>query len=158
MNGKIEAIIKKREQLNNEQQSRYLANLEETEQYLKKLQILVPRMQEMWQLASAMLENGFSLGKIIGNFSRAEFYTEGVNHKVGFYAKRPYYLPEPSALIGFGIMNGGWNGSIDFVVDKDGNILERGAEFEGSMRDLRKFVDGFDKFYNEFMDYVDKTF
>lgn len=90
---------------------------------IERVKSLAPRIQRLWDICQAMLDNGFPLGKIeyyVG-FPHFEFETEDTFHRLGFKVNRHWCSLRGEVIgrgeiIGFGIEYD----NDSFIVNRDG--------------------------------------
>lgn len=107
-------------------------------------------------LADELQTNGFSLNDSRSNFGdTSSFCTDGIQHGVGFFTRNPW--AQVKEIIGFGIENGGAFGSIDLLIDFNGNVVTKGEVYgNGRLESIERFVKYFPDFKQRFLAYVDK--
>jgi len=148
-------ILAKRAKLNAEKKEQENAEIAQISEAVAKIKKLAPKMKKLMKIATTMQENGFQLGTIMGNDPCPAFITNWWSHRIGFYpAEHPTDIRGSNfyPLKGFGIMNGGACGSVDLVIDQNGNIKS-----PGQTHDLIIFANHFDDFMESFLAYVEKV-
>lgn len=162
MNERIEKIkqaAQRRIQEKDEKQKREDALESE---YTARIKALAPRIAELMDIASELMNNGISLGR--KNYTRGykdEFVTEGICHNLGFYFP---FVNDKRCFRGIGIEGGGCCGH-DLGVDRYGNIITSAYSFPESLfgnsrhfdfcSKCKQFLDNFDSFEKRVFDYVD---
>ena len=160
-----------------------MANLKEeiannkVEEYKTAIELLQPRLEEMFKVADEMVKNNIHFGKrlcSITGMEHDEFETDGINHGIGFvfsYEKGGSFrfngdeIRHRTAVIGIGIRGGGCCGE-DIIVNRMGNIIKNPMDIVIGLRGKEQarsdffgkansFLQGFDKFEGCFYDYVD---
>ena len=85
---------------------------------IERVKSLAPRIQRLWDICQAMLDNNFPLGETYYHvgFPHYEFETEGTFHRLGFEVRRSSLMSVSGKIIGFGVDYD--NNS--FIVNRDG--------------------------------------
>ena len=130
--------------------------LTQVDEKMKRVKALGPRIYKLCELAVECLKNGISVGPPPSGVFQItdEYISNGITHKIGFI---PRYEQGGRAIriIGVGIVGGGCNGK-DVIWDWNGTYL--GGEREWNQyriqQKLDRFLNGFDKFENDFISYI----
>ena len=160
----VNAINNKSAELVAKENEKRQCILLKNQQYIEKAKSLIMKYSsDIMRVVNALQDNGFYLiSKAEINVGRnaSQWVTNGIRHNIGFVTTTPqYYYTGKINIVGFGIENGGYCGNIDLKFDFDGNMLEPGQVYsDGSMVTLYKFVDNFEKFVNDFYNYVETTY
>lgn len=85
---------------------------------IERVKSLAPRIQRLWNICQAMLDNNFPLGETYyhAGFPHYEFETEGTFHRLGFKVRRSSFMSVRGEIIGFGVEYDGDS----FIVNGDG--------------------------------------
>lgn len=150
----INGIIAKRNSLNEDAYNKEAKR----DAYIKELETrvkaLAPRLGKMFDVAEALVDNGFYLGPITGggSFGTPLFCTDGIHHRIGFFCRSPY-IDSPSrdfSLTGyFGIANGGACGDQHLRIDRYGNVAR--YDFTPRYRDYKAtYISDLESILNRF--------
>ena len=130
---------------------------------LTKVESFAPRMRELMKVARSLRANRIPLGKYNSYRQTApEFVSDGIDHRVGFIVNsNPFWNQSTLNPVGFGVIGGGACGN-DVQFNEDGKLCEvykdngmPGPWTDGDIRNLERFVGGFDEFERKFYEYVD---
>ena len=116
---------------------------------------LGPRIHKLCELAVECLKNGISVGPPPSGVSQItdEYISNGITHKIGFIPQ--YEHGRIIRIVGVGICGGGCCGE-DVIWDWDGIYLGKEREWNEYriQQKLERFLNGFDKFENDFISYI----
>lgn len=158
---RINAIKNKRMNIQINQSIENLQIVRENENAIAKIKSFQEDMQELMTLANELQSNGFCLGVKAYMTNCPTFITDWFYHGVGFYTAESnwHHANGLYTLQGFGIRNGGANGEVDVVIDWFGNIKSYGyVNDKGKMIDIIAFANGFPKFKENFLKWIDEKF
>ena len=125
------------------------------EEYKAKIRSFKPRIDELLAVGNACLEYGIPLeGKEWGGhegYDTNQFITNGWSHLLGFIANYDQTKRKKMPFTKIGIMGGG---ACHYDLKTDGVTIDVSGEV---LYILKRFVEGFDLFEEEFYKYVDKV-
>lgn len=165
---RISRIRKAAEKRDAEKAAEEARKASELEAALQKVHDLEGRVSDLIILANECLRNGYDIGKYTDHLYAKNdphyFLTDGWNHQIGFITRRVGW--HDVVVEAVGIENGGACGSYDLIVTGEDTFYRHEnytclAQLYGpayktpDIRDLNKFLAGFDKFEKRFLDYVD---
>ncbi len=146
---------------------------EDTEKYLENIKELQPRIKKIIEIGNLCIQNNISIGHKPCSDKRTYkekcFETEGIRHQLGFYPNNRQGYPTYKCLHYdyIGIMNGGFCGDWDFLVN-DKEIFEVKEEDrytpaldhtstyrKPTIRQMKKFLNQFDEFETEFYKFIE---
>lgn len=160
MENLIEKINKKGQEIRNEETRRILSEKESFDKKLETINSFGERISKMWDIAQALLDNGFRIGEEVPNYGLSPYHkleTNGWYHWIGFSVSN-------DRIQWFGIEGGGACGR-NFMIDKSGNCLldknavygMRNRYFEdcNNKNHLDRIIKGFDEYEKKFYEYVE---
>ena len=161
MENLIEKINAKAKEIQIEKIAKVCAEKEDFDKKLETIKGLGERISKMWNVAQALLDNGFRIGEDVYNYGLEPYHTletDGWNHWIGFCVRN-------KDVQWFGIAGGGCCGH-DFKIDKNGNTLidkniiygRRYKYFEdgNNKRHLNRILEEFEEYERKFYEYVEK--
>ncbi len=145
---------------------------DEADSLVEQIQALKPRIDELIATGNACLENGIELdayhnkgwfNRSDDSYERGTFVTNSISHKVGFVKTWGQYDKKAHSFTELGINNGGACGHYNFrtdgeriyFVNEDDKTDIKDASHR--IKDLKEFLDEFNKFESAFYSYVDKV-
>lgn len=153
--GRIENIAKFAQTRNETQAHKEAAKVQRMEQYKQQIRSLKPRIAELLEVGNACLEHNIPLeGRRWGGhegYDTHQFITNSWSHLLGFVWKYEKGTRRPQPFTKLGIMGGG---ACNFNLETDGETIDvSGGDI---LYVLKRFVDEFDRFEDEFYKYVDR--
>lgn len=133
---------------------------------IEKIKALGGRIAKMWDIAQALLDNGFRIGdrKSYWNGSYNELETEGWFHHLGFYVNN-------GRVTGFGVCGGGVNLESVFA-NRNGEVYINmnkahyntysetyytAWEYPHYREVMHRIIDRFDEYERKFYDYAERV-
>ena len=118
MENLIEKINKKGQEIKFEEKRRILSEKEDFDKKLETIKSFGERISKMWDIAQALLDNGFRIGEKVDNYGLTPYYTletDCTHHWIGFCVNK-------GQILWFGIAGGGCDGE-SFKINKFGDCL-----------------------------------
>ena len=153
---RIDNIAKFAQKREEEKMSKEQLRLQQIEEYKERIKALRPRIDELLEVGNACLEHDIPLtGEAWGGhqgYDTHQFITNGWSHLLGFVQNRDMDTRKLLPFNKLGIWGGG---CCDYNLETDGIIVN--ALGSDTLYVLKRFVNEFDEFENEFYKYVDKV-
>lgn len=123
----------------------------EYEECIRKIKALRERITDLLKVANYAMDNGISLkyrDVLHGDYDNGDFFSNFWSHRLG--------LKDNEHL---GYTKGGACGNIDFYTNGDdiyGYDTKKRERVSPLFDDMKRFINGFDKFEQKFYEYIDK--
>lgn len=157
-NSRVDAIAKFSQKREDEKAAKERELQRQRAEYIRKIQYLKPRIDELLDVGNACLKHNIPLtGSAWGGhegYDTHQFFTNCWSHLVGFVENRD------NTITHLGIYAGGACGVYDFITDGIEVYDQHESTREKaipSIRHLKRFVEEFDEFESELYKYVDKV-
>lgn len=157
-NSRVDAIAKFSQRREDEKVAKEQEVQRQRAEYIRKIQSLKPRIDELLDVGNACLKHDIPLtGSAWGGhegYDTHQFFTNCWSHLVGFVKNRD------NTITHLGIYAGGACGVYDFITDGI-EVYDRHEQTREkaipSIYHLKHFVEKFDEFESELYKYVDKV-
>lgn len=149
---RIENIAKFAQAREEEKMAKEMAAQQRIENYKKQIIALKPRIDELIAVGNACVSNGIKIecGGVSQSYETKQFVTNGWSHLLGFVCD--IASRDNKRISKLGIWGGG---CCHYNLETDGIMVDvSGRDIEYV---LKRFVEEFDKFENEFYKYVDSV-